>query len=99
MRRERRRGLLLKGLCGCSGSQFSFILQQDVFIERFLRGLQFTYLGLKASLANKTEELTASFTGAYDKTLKQYHNFVVKGTFSVRLSLPLSPVCSAHLVV
>ncbi|KAG8994704.1 hypothetical protein FRB94_004939 [Tulasnella sp. JGI-2019a] len=50
-----------------------------------LRGLRFTYIGLQRSLANKTEELSASFTEAYGASLKEYHNFVVKGIFSVAM--------------
>lgn len=48
-----------------------------------LRGLDFTAQALRRSLGNKSEELTESFKKAYDGSLKQYHNFVVKGTFSV----------------
>ncbi|KAG8842931.1 hypothetical protein FRB96_004609 [Tulasnella sp. 330] len=50
-----------------------------------LRGLQFTYAGLQRSLTNQTEELNKSFTEAYNNTLKQYHNFVVKGIFAVAM--------------
>ncbi|KAK6343306.1 hypothetical protein TWF730_010897 [Orbilia blumenaviensis] len=50
-----------------------------------LRGLDFTARGLRHNLENKTEELAVSFQHAYDGTLKQHHNFVVKGIFSVAL--------------
>jgi intein/homing endonuclease len=48
-----------------------------------LRGLSFTGTALQATQSNKSKELTASFSEAYDVTLKKYHNFVVKGIFSV----------------
>lgn len=48
------------------------------------RGLHFTLIGLQNSWNNKSEELTKSFNDAYGVTLKQYHNFVVKGVFTVR---------------
>ena len=48
-----------------------------------LRGLQFTVTALKRSIANELEELSVSFSEAYNVTLKQYHNFIVKGVFSV----------------
>lgn len=48
-----------------------------------LRGLDFTAQALRRSLTNPSEELSTSFTHAYEGSLKQYHNFVVKGAFSV----------------
>lgn len=48
-----------------------------------LRGLDFTAKALRSSLGNKSEELADSFRKAYEGSLKQYHNFVVKGAFSV----------------
>ncbi|KAJ3509027.1 hypothetical protein NLJ89_g5437 [Agrocybe chaxingu] len=50
-----------------------------------LRGLSFTCKALQNSQANKTEELAAAFTKAYEITLKKFHNFVVKGVFSVAM--------------
>jgi len=50
-----------------------------------LRGLSFTCKALQNSQANKTEELSAAFTKSYDGTLKKFHNFVVKGIFSVAM--------------
>ncbi|RVD89892.1 uncharacterized protein DFL_000880 [Arthrobotrys flagrans] len=50
-----------------------------------LRGLDFTAKGIRHNLENPSEELATSFQHAYDGTLKQYHNFVVKGIFSVAL--------------
>ncbi|KAI9136758.1 glycolipid transfer protein domain-containing protein [Paraphysoderma sedebokerense] len=47
------------------------------------RGLEFTALALRRSVDNPAEELTVSFTKAYEGTLKQYHNFMVKGVFTV----------------
>lgn len=49
-----------------------------------LRGLAFTCKALQAAQADAAVELSAAFTQAYDVTLKKYHNFVVKGIFSVR---------------
>jgi len=49
-----------------------------------LRGLEFTLKSLKNLQENKTEELSAAFTKGYEGSLKQFHNFVVKGIFAVR---------------
>ncbi|KAI0320459.1 glycolipid transfer protein domain-containing protein [Amylostereum chailletii] len=59
-----------------------------------LRGLSFTCKALQNAQANKSEELAAAFSKSYDGTLKQFHNFVVKGIFAVRF-LP-SPPTSLH---
>jgi hypothetical protein len=48
-----------------------------------LRGLSFTCKALQNAQSNKAEELAAAFTKSYDGTLKKFHNFVVKGIFSV----------------
>ncbi|KAF7357841.1 Glycolipid transfer protein [Mycena venus] len=50
-----------------------------------LRGLSFTCKALQNAQANKTEELSAAFTKSYEGTLKKFHNFVVKGIFSVAM--------------
>ncbi|KAG5653526.1 hypothetical protein H0H81_012600 [Sphagnurus paluster] len=50
-----------------------------------LRGLSFTCKALQNSQANKSEELAAAFNKSYEGTLKQFHNFVVKGIFSVAM--------------
>lgn len=50
------------------------------------RGLQFTALAMRRSLDNPSEELSESFTQAYAGSLKQFHSFVVKPIFTVRLS-------------
>ncbi|KAL6301233.1 het-c2 protein [Sparassis latifolia] len=50
-----------------------------------LRGLAFTCKALQATQANQTEELAAAFSKSYEQTLKQFHNFVVKGIFSVAM--------------
>ncbi|KAJ1768194.1 hypothetical protein IW140_005716 [Coemansia sp. RSA 1813] len=49
------------------------------------RGLEMTAMGLKRNLDNKTEALSDSFTAAYNNTLMQYHNFIVKKMFSVAM--------------
>lgn len=48
------------------------------------RGLQFTAIALRRSLDNPEEELSESFTKAYEQSLKKYHSFVVKPIFTVR---------------
>ena len=48
-----------------------------------LRGLSFTCQALQNAQGNKSEELAAAFTKSYEGTLKKFHNFVVKGIFSV----------------
>ena len=48
-----------------------------------LRGLSFTCKALQNAQANASEELAAAFSKSYDVTLKAFHNFVVKGIFSV----------------
>lgn len=55
-----------------------------------LRGLSFTCKALENAQANTTEELAAAFTKSYENTLKKFHNFVVKGIFSVRPQSPIS---------
>ncbi|KAJ6498789.1 glycolipid transfer protein [Mycena sanguinolenta] len=50
-----------------------------------LRGLSFTCKALQNAQANKSEELAAAFTKSYEGTLKKFHNFVVKGIFSVAM--------------
>jgi len=49
------------------------------------RGLDFTAQALRRNISNPSEELTQSFSEAYGVTLKKYHNFLVKGVFSVAL--------------
>ncbi|KAH9963887.1 het-c2 protein [Russula dissimulans] len=50
-----------------------------------LRGLQFTCKALQSVQANASEELTKAFGNAYEGTLKAFHNFVVKGIFSLAM--------------
>ncbi|KZV66689.1 het-c2 protein [Peniophora sp. CONT] len=50
-----------------------------------LRGLFFTLKALQYTVAHPTEELNKAFAESYSKTLSQFHNFVVKGVFSVAL--------------
>lgn len=50
-----------------------------------LRGHSFTCLGLQKIQENPKEELGNAFSDAYGSTLKQHHNFVVKGLFSVAM--------------
>ncbi len=46
-------------------------------------GLKFTALGLRSSQANPTEELSTSFTKAYDGSLRPYHGMLVRPVFYV----------------
>ncbi len=48
-----------------------------------LRGLSFTCKALQNAQLKKDEELSVAFTKSYEVTLKKFHNFVVKGIFSV----------------
>jgi len=50
-----------------------------------LRGQQFTCIALQRSHTNKNEELTESFTKAYEQTLKPHHSFVVKPLFGLAM--------------
>ncbi|KIY70642.1 glycolipid transfer protein [Cylindrobasidium torrendii FP15055 ss-10] len=50
-----------------------------------LRGLSFTCQALQNAQANKGEELAVAFNKSYENTLKKFHNFVVKGIFSVAM--------------
>ncbi|KAI0305386.1 het-c2 protein [Multifurca ochricompacta] len=50
-----------------------------------LRGLEFTCKALQNAQANASEELAVAFVNAYTLTLKPFHNFVVKGIFSVAM--------------
>lgn len=49
-----------------------------------LRGMYFTCKALQNAQANKSEELASAFSASYSATLKQFHNFIVKGVFSVK---------------
>ena len=49
-----------------------------------LRGLSFTCKSLQNLQATKDKELKAAFLEGYEGSLKPFHNFVVKGVFSVR---------------
>lgn len=53
-----------------------------------LRGLKFTCKALQLEQANASLELAEAFTKSYEDNLKVYHNFVVKGIFSVGSLLP-----------
>ncbi|KAF2870594.1 glycolipid transfer protein domain-containing protein [Massariosphaeria phaeospora] len=50
------------------------------------RGLDFTAQALRANLTNGSEELSASFRGAYSNTLKPHHGFLIKPVFSAAMS-------------
>ncbi|GAA98126.1 uncharacterized protein L969DRAFT_85946 [Mixia osmundae IAM 14324] len=50
-----------------------------------LRGLKFTCTALQRSEKDQSEELSVSFTKAYEVTLRQYHSFVVRPVFSLAM--------------
>ncbi|KAJ3534140.1 hypothetical protein NMY22_g7045 [Coprinellus aureogranulatus] len=50
-----------------------------------LRGLSFTCKGLQHAQADPSTELAPAFTKGYEQTLKAFHNFIVKGVFSVAM--------------
>jgi len=49
------------------------------------RGLDFTAQALRANQSNASEELSASFRGAYTNTLKPHHSFIIKPIFSAAM--------------
>jgi len=49
----------------------------------FSRGLAFTATALRLSVKNQSQELSESFTKAYENTLKNNHSFVVRPVFGV----------------
>ncbi|CCL99051.1 uncharacterized protein FIBRA_01062 [Fibroporia radiculosa] len=50
-----------------------------------LRGLSFTCKALQYAQKERSQELSAAFSQAYDATLKKFHNFMVKGLFAVAM--------------
>ncbi|KAL9105626.1 MAG: hypothetical protein Q9227_009238 [Pyrenula ochraceoflavens] len=50
------------------------------------RGLDFTAQALRQNVSNPSEELAASFRGAYKNTLAPHHSFMVKPIFSAAMS-------------
>ncbi|GMK55744.1 hypothetical protein CspeluHIS016_0208000 [Cutaneotrichosporon spelunceum] len=50
-----------------------------------LRGLKFTSMGLRNNLDSKDEELSVSFTKAYEGSLKKYHGMMVRPVFSLAM--------------
>lgn len=46
-------------------------------------GLDFTAQALRRSIENPSEELSVSFTNAYEKTLRKYHSIMVRPIFTV----------------
>ncbi|KAJ1813638.1 hypothetical protein LPJ75_003102, partial [Coemansia sp. RSA 2598] len=49
------------------------------------RGLDFTAKGIARNIAQPGEELSESFTEAYRLTLKEFHNFIIKGVFNMAM--------------
>ncbi|KAI9218716.1 glycolipid transfer protein domain-containing protein [Blastocladiella britannica] len=49
------------------------------------RGLDFCAKALRRSVSDPSEELTVSFTKAYEVTLKQYHSMLVRPIFSLAM--------------
>ncbi|KAI9227496.1 MAG: putative glycolipid transfer protein [Piptocephalis tieghemiana] len=50
-----------------------------------LRGLDFTAQAIRYGVTHPEKELTECFTIAYSNTLKQYHNFLIRGVFSLAM--------------
>ncbi|WFD45820.1 hypothetical protein GLX27_000445 [Malassezia furfur] len=50
-----------------------------------LRGLEFTSKALRRSLNNPSEELSVSFTKAYEDSLRKYHSIMVRPIFSLAM--------------
>lgn len=64
-----------------------------------LRGLSFTCKGLQHTQADEKLELSDAFTKAYEATLKKFHNFVVKGAFSVCIIQVLCVVLLSEFIL
>jgi hypothetical protein len=47
------------------------------------RGLEFTVAALSRNVHDPNEELSVSFSKAYEGTLSKFHNFIARGIFSV----------------
>ncbi|WFD37684.1 uncharacterized protein MJAP1_000631 [Malassezia japonica] len=50
-----------------------------------LRGLDFTAKALRRSLENPSEELSVSFTKAYEASLRKHHSIVVRPIFTLAM--------------
>ncbi|KAI8075057.1 glycolipid transfer protein domain-containing protein [Gongronella butleri] len=50
-----------------------------------IRGLDFTAQALRRSLSDATEELTVSFTKAYENTLRKFHSMIIRPVFSLAM--------------
>jgi len=50
------------------------------------RGLLFTHQSLHAEQSDPNIELSKAFTKGYEASLKQHHNFLVKGIFSIAMN-------------
>lgn len=46
-------------------------------------GLEFTAAGLSRNMDNKSEEISVSFSKAYEETLMKYHGILVRPIFHV----------------
>jgi hypothetical protein len=54
--------------------------------DSVLSALDFTGQALRQNLSNPADELSTSFRGAYNNTLKPHHSFLVKPIFSAAMS-------------
>ncbi|CAO3587283.1 unnamed protein product [Absidia cylindrospora] len=50
-----------------------------------IRGLDFTAQALRRSITDQAEELTVSFTKAYEATLRKFHGMLVRPVFSLAM--------------
>jgi len=63
-----------------------------------LRGLEFTCMALRRSQEDHNEELAQSFTKAYEKSLRQYHNRLIRPLFAIAMkACPLRQIFYARL--
>jgi hypothetical protein len=49
------------------------------------RGLEFTSLALNRNIKDPNEELSTSFSKAYESTLQKYHNMIVRPIFALAM--------------
>ncbi|CCJ30768.1 unnamed protein product [Pneumocystis jirovecii] len=70
-----------------------------------IRSFAFTSCALHRSMENEKEELSTSFSKAYDETLKKHHSFLVRPIFSMamkncpRRDAFYSKICSDPIIL
>lgn len=58
-------------------------VRDDITLIRPTRGLKFVSLALRFSLDSPTEELSTSFTRAWDQDYSQYFSWMIRPLFKV----------------